>query len=39
VPLVHNNDDFLFWASINLSKEVVISSVDENVLELREENG
>jgi hypothetical protein len=38
VPLVDNYHDFLFWASVNLSEEVIISPVNENAFELGEEN-
>ena len=37
VPLVHNNDDFLLWAFIDLSEEIVISLIDENLFEFWEE--
>jgi len=39
VPLVDQDNNFLFRALINLSEKVIVSLINENTLEFWEENG
>ena len=39
VPLVDQDNNFLFRAPINLSEKVIVSLINENTLEFWEENG